>query len=368
MMKPSRRIFLKWIPSAGAVCLSGCEEKKEDPEAKAARISKVSFKKETLPKSGRLENPEEASIDPSLRQVWYCCADLRSTFERVQSLRLENAVRSAGGLTMRVLDAEGDALRQAKHLEDAQRQRIPFVILQPVLMSMALPLLAPLRSAGSFIIGVDEQFADSACDAVIYCDPFKLGQQAGTEILAALKRKAADERLSTVSGRVVQLTFDDAKSYASKRRCEGFAEALKAEPGVIIVHDAPAFGDRQLAADRMVEALRVQHTFDVVLAHDDMMAQGASDALVDAKKREQVLIVGMDGIAGAGGGLEAVRQSAIDATVWQPMPLEKAFAFISKRAVDSKFQPPARTERVPEIVSPTNLEVFSKDLSAGLKM
>ncbi len=370
LMKPSRLSLLKSILAMILACLVGCEERSEDPEMETARLLKQGRlgQGKVAVVDGRLKEPEEQAMDPTLRQVWLCCSDLRDVFQRVQAERLAVALKSIGGLGLRVLDAQDDALRQAEQLAKAESEKVPFVIVLPVLPSMVLPMLAPLRARGGFVIGVDEQFAEGSCDAVVFCDQYKLGRLAGEEVVAALKRKAADEGSAMVVGRVVQLTFDDARSYASRRRCEGFADVIKAESGITLVHDAPAYGDRGLAAERTTEALRTQGAFDVVVAHGDLMAQGASDALLAAKKREQVLIVGMDALAGVGGGLELVQRSTIDASVWQPMPVERAFAYIAKRVADAKYQPPSRAERVPEVVSPVNLEEFTQSLVSGGKL
>ena len=209
------------------------------------------------------------------------------------------------------------------------------------------------------VIGLDERFGVGACTAVVFVSQKKLGEKAGQLVVEALKRKAADENKPQVTGRVVHLTGDPA-CFSTQARSEGFHEALKAEPGIVVVHEAPGGWSHEVAKARTEEALRLQHDFDVVFAHDDLMAQGASDAVTAAQMRDHMLIVGMDG------GLELVRNSVIDATIRQPMPMETAFEMIKKAVADKHYEPPSRTEREPEAVTPVNLdEVLGRMYKGG---
>jgi len=67
-------------------------------------------------------------------------------------------------------------------------------------------------------------------------------------------------------------------------------------------------------------------------------------------------------MGGREGGLDLLRRSVIDATVWQPMPLETSFLMIQRSLNEKAYQWPATTEREPEAVTPKTLDDFVKRL------
>jgi ABC-type sugar transport system substrate-binding protein len=111
----------------------------------------------------------------------------------------------------------------------------------------------------------------------------------------------------------------------------------------------------------------LQGTFDVIFAQNDAMARGISEVLSTAQQRDNVLIIGVDGTGGRDGGIDLVRRGVIDATIWQPMPLETAFSLIQKTANDPKFKPEHRYEREPIAITPRTVDEFLLGAAAGGK-
>jgi len=361
-MNVDRRRLLKLLPASGLVLLAGCEESEEEKVARVERA--VQAQKDSVQKPEEAPAPqptpeEKAAEDTTKKLILYCAANLADPFLRLQSTLMQAAVLQIDGYRFKTLDAAGDAGVQIGQLNKALGERPAFLIVSPLEVHVTAGLTETFRNDGSVVIGLDERLGVGACTSVVFVSQKKLGQQAGQLVVEALKRKAADENKPRVTGRVVHL-LGDAASFAAKARSEGFHEALKAETGIVVVHEAPGGWTREAAKARTEEALRLQHEFDVVFAHNDVMAQGASEALSAAQMRERVLIVGMDG------GLDMLRKSVIDATIRQPMPMETAFEIIKKFAADKHFEPPSRTEREPEAVTPVNLdEVLGRMYKGG---
>ena len=215
--------------------------------------------------------------------------------------------------------------------------------------------ITELRLAGTFVMGLDASLNDGSCDTVVFCDQKKVGFMAGTVIVNALKRKATDGGATEVTGRVVQIQGDE-NHPCSRARNEGFLAALKAEPGVILVHDASANWSQADAGLQFKEAIRLQKNIDAVYAHNDIMALGVSDAAVELQIRDSLLIVGTDGIDGPGGGLEMLLKNQIDATVHQPLLTDFAWTVIAKMSKDPTFKPKASYEIEPVAFTPRNRE------------
>lgn len=369
-MPIDRRRVLRFLPAASLAALTGCDESEEQRLArmeKAMETAKVTLKQSPLSSSEAakpLTAEEKSAEDLSKPLVLFCASDLGDAFQRLQSDLMRAAVRTLEGYRYKVLDARGDVGVQLDNLGQAQREHPAWLVVHPVEERLSAALVEGLRGTGTKVIGLDQRLPASSCDAVIFCDQAKIGRLAGEVVIQALRRKAADEGKPQTTGRVVQIR-GRADSASSKVRSQAFFDTLKAEPGIVVVHDAPGDWTLEGGKARAEDAVRLQGNFDVVYAHSDAMAMGASAAMTAAQRRENVLIVGVDGAGGRDGGLELLRRGVIDATIWQPMPMEMAFFQMQKVINDPKQALPARTEREPQAVTPKSLDDFMKRLRTG---
>lgn len=369
MNLPLRRDLLKLLPGAGLATLVGCDGSDQ------ARIQRyeaaIESAKETLQNGEdtawkkaedkkKAEEAEKAAIEAGKKVLLYCAANLADPFQRMQADLMQAAVRTLEGCRVEVLDAKDDVGVQLDQLAQAQRQRPAWLLFQPVEARLSAAILESMKGGSSRIIGLDQRLAVSACDTVVFIDQTKLGQKAGEIVLTALRRKAAQEGKPQVTGRIVQITGP--KSAATEARSLAFLNVLRAEPGIILVHDAPGDWSAKSGRERCEDALRLQQQFDVVFAHNDTMAHGASEALNTAQKRDSVLIVGIDAMGGRDGGLDLLRRGLIDATVWQPMPLETSFSIIQRSLDRAGHLWEPSIEREPEAITPKTLDDFVKRL------
>ncbi len=264
----------------------------------------------------------------------FLAEDLSVPFQRVQADLMRSAMGTLVGYRFKTLDAAGGLDKQIEQLRQVDSDRPEWLIIQPVSESLVGSLIEPLRRDGVHIAGLDQHLAESSCDVRLFLDERQVGRIAGQLVVDALRRKAKDEHQQQVTGRVIQIQGKDGSATA-KARSEGFAEALHAEPGIILVHDAAGAWTRESGRELTKEALRLQHQFDVVFAHNDAMAQGASEALTSAQQRDRVLVVGIDGVRGHLGGIDLLRRSIIDATICRWSRCSRSFASQSSRVFHS---------------------------------
>ena len=289
--------------------------------------------------SAQTEERELLKIKQTSRLVIYCAANLQDPVESAQWGILRAAVPAlAADFVAKHVDGAGDAGKQLTQLQMVQRVKPTVLIVQPVAFKAISALLADIRQSGTIVLGLSEALSADSCDRQAHVDELAVGTMAGEIVLEALKRKAAAEGQTKVTGRVVQLTSSE-DAQASQQQSEGLQTALKAAPDVVLVHDAPAFWKKEEASLRVQEALRLQGQFDVVVAHTDAIAQGASEALSQAGKREQTLIVGIGGMRGPEGGIALLQRGVIDAVVRHPFPLEKLYPELQKIAADPNYRP-----------------------------
>ncbi len=254
---------------------------------------------------------------------------------------------------LQVLDAGTSVDAQRSQLKEATAGK-PFVILLDALDSAALkPEVAEAKAAGIFMIGLGGTAADLGCHTVLTVDHRKLGQLAGELTLRALLAKNQAAGTNDTAGRVIEIRGDE-ESVESGLQHEGFESALKTAPGVVVVHDAPGGWTLAGGRDRTLDALRLQQSFDIVYAHNDLMALGAASALKD--RRTEVMIIGSDGFRGSEGGLTLVGDGEIDATVYQPPLVDFAWNLLRKKADEPAFQPKSRYDMPLRTVLPKDVE------------
>jgi ABC-type sugar transport system substrate-binding protein len=298
----------------------------------------------------RAAEPAEPGI-----AVHYLAAGDRTAYQQMQRLLLTRLLAEANARLNLVLHpADGKAARQLQQLQTAAREKPEFLLVDPLDATALAAPLVELRANGTRVIGLGEAALALNCDTVLFCPQKDLGRLAGDLIRRALQRRAQELGLPAVQGRVVQIRGEEEDSGA-RARDESFRAELAKTPGLVLVHDAAGFWDREQAANRVREALRLQGGFEAVYAHDDLMASGVIDAL-PAEIREHVLVVGTNGHGGRAGGYTLVNAGVLDASIYQPLLVDYAVQLIQKSLSEPAFQPKPQYVLPPRTVTPRELD------------
>ena len=303
----------------------------------------------SLTSCGRKTEPGPAD---SVRRV-ALLIDSRSTpLRNMQALLLERLARQRAGMQLTIWDALGDASVQGTQLTEAAATKPEFILVFPIDAKAITPGLRSLKEAGIKIIVLGADLDESACSTAVFCDEKSVGQTAAEFIISALHQKAVDEGSSGTMGRILLLQSEK-QDQSEKRRRQGLDETLKKEPGIIIVHEAPCSVTGEDVAPRVAEALRIQHDFDVILAHNDLAARAAAKAISAQKPgmRDRVLVIGIDGVPGKNGGVQMVIDAEIDATVRQPPLVDSAWALILRSIKEPGFHFDRRYDLKPRVIN-----------------
>lgn len=141
---------------------------------------------------------------------------------------------------------------------------------------------------------------------------------------------------------------------ASRERGQGFAEGLKAYPGIKVVAKQPADFDRTKGLDVMTNMLQANAGVDGVFAENDEMALGAIKAL-GSKAGKSVAVVGFDGTPD---GLKAVEAGTLYASVAQ-QPKELGRIAVQNAVRAAKDKKVAEMVKVPvKVVTSKNVASF----------
>ncbi|MGW3723910.1 ABC transporter permease/substrate-binding protein [Streptomyces sp. F001] len=246
------------------------------------------------------------------------------------------------GVDLTVTDAQNDASQQANQLQNFTSEGLSSIIVNPVDSDAASPAVRAANKADIPVVGVDRGVNKADTAALVASDNVEGGE---------LGAKALAEKLGG-NGTIVILQ-GQAGTSASRERGAGFAEGLKAYPGIKVVAKQPADFDRTKGLDVMTNLLQAHPDIDGVFAENDEMALGAIKAL-GSKAGKSVQVVGFDGTPD---GLKAVEAGTLYASVAQ-QPKE-----LGRIAVDNALRA-ADGEKVSEMVK-VPVKVVTKENVAG---
>ncbi|MFG2518751.1 substrate-binding domain-containing protein [Streptomyces sp. NPDC048527] len=246
------------------------------------------------------------------------------------------------GIKLTVTDAQNDASQQANQLQNFTSEGMSAVIVNPVDSDAVGPAVRGANKADIPVVAADRGVNKAKTATLVASDNVAGGRQAA---------KTLADKLGG-NGKIVILQ-GTAGTSASRERGQGFAEGIKAYPGIKVVAKQPADFDRTKGLDVMTNMLQANAGVDGVFAENDEMALGAVKAL-GSKAGKSVAVVGFDGTPD---GLKAVEAGTLYASVAQ-QPKE-----LGRIAVQNAVRA-AKDKKVEEMVKVPVKVVTSKNVAS----
>ncbi|MFL0027440.1 substrate-binding domain-containing protein [Streptomyces sp. NBUL23] len=262
----------------------------------------------------------------------------------VQMKEGAQAEAEKAGVDLTVTDAQNDASQQANQLQNFTSSGVSSIIVNPVDSDAVGPGVRSANKADIPVIAADRGVNKADTATLVASDNVAGGKLAADALADKLGGKGSIVILQGTAG-----------TSASRERGAGFAEGLKAYPGIKVVAKQPADFDRTKGLDVMTNLIQSHPGVTGVFAENDEMALGAAKAL-GAKAGKSVSVVGFDGTPD---GLKAVEAGTLYASVaQQPAELGKiAVQNAVKAAKDEKVE---STVKVPvKVVTRENVADFS---------
>jgi ribose transport system substrate-binding protein len=181
--------------------------------------------------------------------------------------------------------SEFDATRQAVQVEELIAKRVDALILAPCNSITIGDSIVKANKAGIPVFTVDIANLSGKGEVVAHVssDNREGGRLAGKLMVEALKGK----------GKVVIINHPKITSVMD--RITGFKEYLRDYPGIQIIADIPAWGQRSRAMAIMEDLLLMMPDLNGVFAINDDSALGAVKAIESAGLNGKVNVVGYDG-------------------------------------------------------------------------
>ncbi|WP_277949942.1 substrate-binding domain-containing protein [Bailinhaonella thermotolerans] len=245
------------------------------------------------------------------------------------------------GVKLTVTDAQNDASQQVNQVQNFTSQNMKAVILNPVDSDAAAPAVKAAERSKIPVIAADRGVNGAPVTQTVASDNVAGGKLAAQELAKQLGEK----------GKVVVLQGVPGTS-ASRDRGQGFAEGIKAFPGIQVVAKQPADFDRAKGLDVMTNLLQSNPGITGVFAENDEMALGAIKAL-GAKAGKEVKVVGFDGTPD---GIKAIQAGTLSASVAQQP------ALLGQTAVQNAIKA-AKGEKIESVVA-VPVTIANKDNAA----
>ncbi len=190
---------------------------------------------------------------------------------------------------------------------DLINQGIDALIISPVDPTAMIRIVESANEKKIPVVVVDVGTGGTDVDAFILSDNFVGGIIAGEYALKLIKEHALESKNAAI------IKVEETSVYA-RRRGEGFKRVLM-EAGYNIVAEVTANSETATAYDSMKHILEENgDDLAVVFCENDQMALGAAEAIEEAGKKGQIMVIGFDGIPLA---IKAIKAGLMQGTVAQ---------------------------------------------------
>ncbi|MEU4174054.1 substrate-binding domain-containing protein [Streptomyces sp. NPDC026589] len=262
----------------------------------------------------------------------------------VQMKEGAQAEAEKAGIDLTVTDAQNDASQQANQLQNFTSSGVSSIIVNPVDSDAVGPGVRSANKADIPVIAADRGVNEAETATLVASDNVAGGKLAADALADKLGGKGSIVILQGTAG-----------TSASRERGAGFAEGLKAYPGIKVVAKQPADFDRTKGLDVMTNLIQSHPGVTGVFAENDEMALGAAKAL-GGKAGKSVSVVGFDGTPD---GLKAVEAGTLYASVAQ-QPAELGRIAVRNAVKAAKDEKVESTVKVPvKVVTRENVADFS---------
>ena len=214
---------------------------------------------------------------------------------------------------LQVLDARNSTDLQQRQVRQLIRERVDLLLISPNQSGPLTALTEAAYSQGIPVVILDRQTTSRLYTAYVGGNNQEVGRTAARYAAQLLRRR----------GQVLEILGRVGSSPATNRSL-GFRQALADYPGLRTVAQVEGDWLPATVRARLPAALRAHPGVNLIFAHNDPMARAAYQVVRQLGLARRVRIIGVDGLAGPGNGLQLVQDGALQATLLYPTGGEEA--------------------------------------------
>lgn len=230
-------------------------------------------------------------------------------------------------LELKIKDAKDNNETQIRQIEEFLAEGIDLLIVSPNESDPLTPVIEKVFKKGIPVILIDRLISSESYTAYIGGDNFQIGEEAGKYAAGLLKGK----------GKIVEITGLDGSSPAVERS-SGFNKIIENYPKIQIVKSISGEWNYDKAREVMTNIIDSGIDFDLVFAHNDVMAHEARAVYKESGRKKKCFFLGVDGLAGPDAGIQYVLNKDLDATFLYPTNSEQAIRIASAILHNQSFQ------------------------------
>jgi len=297
------------------VFLVGCASLTKDPIAKSTTSNSESVAS---------NNTSSATTEKKEIIIGVNFASFEFTFVTYLMDAMKSWEKEHPEVKIEYTDAKNDASTQLGQIENAV-DRVDAMIVMPVDPKTVNPIIEKCKSAGVPLIGLNRRF--SGADSYVGAKSIDAGIIQAEEVIKLTGGKGNVAILTGIMGQESQV-----------QRMQGNKDIFAKYPDIKVILEGTGEWKRDKGMTVIENWLQAREDINVILAHNDEMAIGASKAVVAAGKKDKIIIGSVDGTLN---GLNAVKDGSIDFTVFQdPIGQAKtALDFAKSLANKEKVEP-----------------------------
>jgi len=239
---------------------------------------------------------------------------------------LAAAAKAVPQFTLQIADGAGNVNTQTSQVDNFVTQKVDLLLISPFEAAPLTPAVQRVMKAGIPVIELDRQTVGTPgkeYTAFIGGDNYKIAMEAG---------KYTATKLLPDGGQVAVLEGLPSSSPAVDR-LNGFKDGVKGNSKIQVVAEQAADWLPDKAQTAFAAMLQAHPDIQMVYASNDMMAAGARLAAKGAGK-DNIKIIGTDGLPGPAGGIRAVAEGEWAATFTYPTGAKEAIEMAKSILLD----------------------------------
>lgn len=234
-------------------------------------------------------------------------ANVAEPYREVMNDDIQRAASRVPQFEVQFADAAQDNAKQVSDVENFLTQQVDLLIISPNEAAPLTDVVQRVFDQGIPVIVLDRKVNGDAYTTFIGADNFEIGRRAGQYYV---------ETLLPDGGSVAQLKGLPGSTPAQERE-DGFRAGVEGSDLEII---ATGVGDwlRERGQAQFEAILQAEQSIDAVYAHNDPMAEGAYLAARAVGRENEMDFTGIDGLPIPSGGIRAVQEGRLQATLVYP--------------------------------------------------
>ncbi|NWJ52235.1 MAG: substrate-binding domain-containing protein [Bacteroidetes bacterium] len=229
------------------------------------------------------------------------------TWRKTMLMEMQNELTYYPSLELITTNANNNSAKQIKDIHELLAENIDLLIVSPNESEPLTPIVKEVYKKGIPVILIDRKIESGDYTAFIGANNYQIGKEAGKYAVKLLKGR----------GRILEIMGLVGSSPARERH-NGFIDEISKFSEIKIVKSESGEWENPGGWKIMDEALLQNLQFNLVYAHNDRMAMGAYNAFIKQKKKKDFFIIGIDGLPGSDGGIQAIIDKKFDATLLYP--------------------------------------------------